>query len=216
VLWANTEIMRPALYNSLPKPDVRRRFRQKDILGKAVGEVMERSLTYCADAYDMDNCLQNDVLDALLPGRGLSRVRYVPKFKKAEAAETDEAFEGDREEVEYEQALCEHVQWDDFAHGPGKTWEEVQWVAFKARLNRDDLIEKFGEEIAKKIDLNETDEDALNSRDNKDLKGVFKRAVLWEVWDKEGGRVFFLSESYKADLIYPKDDKPRRASRRSS
>lgn len=228
VLWANTEIMRPALYNSAPKPDVRRRFRQKDMLGKAVGEVMERSLTYCTDAYDMDNCLQNDVLDALLPGRGLSRVRYVPKFKgipaaaagktgeppppasrvglgpqSAAAGESEEPFEGDREEVEYEQALCEHVQWDDFLHGPGKTWEEVQWVAFKARLTRDDLIDQFGKEIGEKIDLDAADDDDLNRTENKDITGAFKRAAVWEIWDKEGERVFFICKSYKKDLIYP-------------
>ncbi len=49
ILWANTETARPALYNSPPKPDVRRRFRQDDMLGKAVGEVMERGLSYCTD-----------------------------------------------------------------------------------------------------------------------------------------------------------------------
>lgn len=203
ILWANTEILRPSLYNSTPKPDVRRRFRQSDVLGKAVSEVMERSLTYCVDAYDLDNCLQNDVLDALLPGRGLSRVRYVPTIKQGDP---EQAYEGDREEVEYEQALCEHVQWDDFLHGPGKTWEEVQWNGFRHRLTKDDIIEKFGEEIANEVRLDDVEESELNdSNKNEDLKEVFKRGEFWEIWDKEGKRVFFVNESYKKGPIYPKD-----------
>jgi hypothetical protein len=236
ILWSNTEVLRPALYNSPPKPDVRRRFRQDDPLGKAVSEVMERSLSYCTDAYDLDNCLQNDVLDALLPGRGISRVRYVPKFKQipsvapelpagqpeageartafpaaqqpaaAEGAEQSEAQEGTREEVEYEQALCDHVQWDDLLHGPGKVWEEVQWCGFRARLTRDDLVEKFGEVIGKKITLNDVDDDDINSAQHGDsLKDVFKRAEVWEIWDKAGKKVFFVNESYKDGLIYAKD-----------
>jgi hypothetical protein len=100
ILWANTEVLRPALYNSTPKPDVRRRFRQNDMLGKAVAEVAERSLSYCIDAYDLDNCVKNDVLDALLPGRGLSRVRYIPQFKDAQPAAACRAEEGQTNEAQ--------------------------------------------------------------------------------------------------------------------
>lgn len=225
ILWSNTEVLRPALYNSTPKPDVRRRFRQSDVLGKAVGEVLERGLSYCVDAYDLDNCIQGDVLDSLLPGRAISRVRYIPKYKgggkpndfpaKKEAAEaphSDEAFEGHTEEVEYEQALCEHVQWDDFLHGPGKVWEEVPWVGFRQRLTKDDLIGMFGEEVAKKIKLNAVDDGDVNSPHNSDLAEVFKRAELWEIWDRDSGKVFFVNESYKENLLYAKPvaegDKP--------
>lgn len=228
ILWANTEHLRPALYNSTPKPDVRRRFRQNDVLGKAVAEVAERSISYCVDAYDLDNCLQSAVLDALLPGRGQDRVRYVPKFKTSEAAQSfqqataepstqpgagpseraEEAFQGDREEVEYEQALCEHVQWDDFLHGPGKTWEEVQWVAFAHNLTRDAQIEKFGEKIAGEITLDDVADGDLNDKSlSDDEKKVFKTSRFWEIWDKEGEKVFFLNESYRKGVIYPEGEK---------
>ncbi len=229
ILWSNTEVLRPALYNSTPKPDVRRRFRQNDMLGKAVAEVAERSISYCVDAYDLDNCLRNDVLDALLPGRGLSRIRYVPKFKTSPAEgqtrgdegvpqegraaqglpaadSAAEAFEGNREEVEYEQALCDHVQWDDFLHGAGKTWEEIQWTGFRCRLTRDDMTEKFGEEIAKLISLDDVDDSDIASPHNEDIKEVFKRATFWEIWDKEGEKVFFVNDSYKKGVIYPKGE----------
>lgn len=219
ILWSNTELLRPTLYNSTPKPDVRRRFRQSDALGKAVGEVAERALSFCIDAYDMDNCIKNDVLDAVLPGRGISRVRYVPIYKaKAGAKPSDdpqvkeqqevphdgEAYEGNNEEVEYEQALCEHIQWDDFIHGPGKTWEEVCWTGFRVRLTKDDLVEKFGTDTADLIKLDDVDDsDVKDGTHADDLKEAFKRAELWEIWDKDGGKVFFINESYKKGPLYP-------------
>lgn len=238
ILWANTEVLRPALYNSTPKPDVRRRFRQDDMLGKAVAEVAERSVSYCIDAYDLDNCLKNDVLDALLPGRGLSRVRYIPQFKEAAAAPAEEPETNDAqpvadepsrikagffpakqavasaqpeagstsEELEYQQALCEHVQWDDYLQGPGKTWDEIPWIAFRCRLTRDDLVEKFGELIGKEIKLNEVSEPELRENKESDLKEVFQRAELWEIWDKDSERVFFVNESYRKGLIYPEGE----------
>ena len=236
ILWANTEVLRPALYNSPPKPDVRRRFRQADMLGKAVSELMERSLTYCVDAYDLDLCIKGDVFNGLVPGRAVSRVRYVPKFKtvpeaspelpasqpeagsgpsqsstsgraqqpgEAEGADGQEAFGGEREEVEYEQALCEQVQWDDLLHGPGKTWEEVQWVAFRHRLRRDDLIEQFGKQIGSEIVLDDVaDDDVTDKRTSQDVADVFKRAEVWEIWDKESKSVLFVNESYRKGVFY--------------
>ena len=231
ILWSNTEVLRPALYNSPPKPDVRRRFRQSDMLGKAVSELMERSLSYCADAYDLDRVIKGNVLDGLLSGRGWARVRYVPQFKTsaapqkaasaspasatasspvqpptpAGAAEPDEAdaFAGDQEEVDYEQALCEQGQWDDLLHGPGKTWDEVQWVSFRHRLRRDDLIEQFGKEIGSAIQLNDVqDDDVTDKKMGQEVADVFKRAEVWEVWDKESREVFFINESWKKGVIY--------------
>jgi hypothetical protein len=100
VLWANTEILRPAIYNSRPNPDVRRRFRDSDPVGKAVSEVLERSLQVFVDGDEFDDALTNDVLDGLLPGRGLSRIRYVPKIKTTEAereANDDEILDSDQQ-----------------------------------------------------------------------------------------------------------------------
>ena len=228
ILWANTEVLRPALYNSPPKPDVRRRFRQTDLLGKAVSELMERSLTYCADAYDLDHIIKGNVLDGLLQGRGWARVRYVPQFKPSAAAEPDsassgsvsspasppqaaepeaqdgqEAFGGEREEVDYEQALCEQGQWDDLLHGAGKTWDEVQWCAFRHRLRRDDLIEQFGAEVGKAIVLNDVaDDDVTDKKEGQEIADVFKRAEVWEIWDKESRKVFFVNESYRKGVFY--------------
>ena len=81
ILWSNTETLRPALYNSTPKPDVRRRFRDEDPVGKQVAEALERALSYALDAYDFDTIVEMAVLDYALVGRPLIRVRYKPQYQ---------------------------------------------------------------------------------------------------------------------------------------
>ena len=216
ILAANTETLRPAIYSSLPKPDVRRRFRDNDPLGKAVAEVMERCLSVAIDHYDFDECCRYDCLDALLPGRGVSRVRYVPSLAEVgtpEGHEEDaeepshEAQEGEVEEVEYEQVVCEHVDWEDFRRGYGRVWAEVQWEGFRHRLKKADVRKRFGDEVAEDIKYDEEKDDQNSSKSQWDDTNseLFKTAEFWEIWDKEGGRVFFLNEHHKA-LIFPVDN----------
>jgi hypothetical protein len=208
ILWANTETLRPAVYNSLPSPDVRRRFKDADPLGKAGSEVLCRALEYGLDTTDFDHNIKQAVLDMLLPGRGYCRVRYVPSLTQVgvtaethvEAnemhADGEEAQEGYSEELEWEQAPIEHVQWDDLRIGPGKEWCEVPWMAFRHRLTRDELIEQFGE-VGQLVQLDATDDDDIKAEKDYPVADSFKTAEVWEIWDKDNKRVLFVCQGYK-------------------
>jgi hypothetical protein len=251
VLWSNTEILRPAIYNSKPAPDVRRRFRDADPIGKAVGEVLERSLYFMVDGDATDNCIKADVLDGLLCGRGVTRVLYVPKLARAGATAPDtdeeardpkaaaapedagageprratddgaatsddaasdddggsepaEEMEGDYEQVEYEQVVLQHIDWQGFRHGYGLTWDEVEWVGFEHKLDRDDSEKKFGKEALAGLEFAEqhVEDDA---KYHEHQAGTTKIAVFWEIWDKIGQKVFFLQEKLNS-LLYPLDN----------
>ena len=204
VLWPNTETLRQSVYNSLPQPDVRRRYQDDDPLGKSVSEVMTRALEFAQDSYDFDAVLKADVLTMLLPGRAVSRVRYVPSISEVDApAKTDEASDSQDqdtqedepyEKIDWEQVICERVQWDDFRIlCAAKTWEEVTAIGFRHRFSREDCIEKFGEEIGKSITLDMADDEDIKKSSEKDL---FKTAEIWEIWDKEQKEVVFICKSY--------------------
>lgn len=187
ILWSNTETLRPAIYNSPPKPDVRRRFKDADPLGKAVSEVLGRGLEFSIDSEDFDGQIVMDVLDMLVPGRGLSRVKYVPTFSESD----------DEDQLEWEQSLIEHVQWDDFRHGPGKTWKQVTWEAFRHRLTREELVTRFGA-AGEKVRLDNTGDDEINNLDQGDgIAKVFKTGLVWEIWDKDEKQVIFLAPSHR-------------------
>lgn len=220
ILWSNTETLRPALYNSTPTPDVRRRYRDADPLGKVVSEVLERSLSYEVDDYDFDSVMQDVVLDVLLPGRGVARIKYEPKFAAVEdplARAASGSPEGEvqpeagpsapaqasaapppaaDEKLVDELVECEHVQWDDFRRGPGKRWKDVPWIAFRHEFTFDMAEDKFGPQIAAALTYN----DAENSDEVSDAqsKELFRVAIVWEIWDREARRVLFIAPDYKA------------------
>ena len=198
ILWSNTETMRQAVYNSLPQPDARRRYQDEDELGKAVGEVLTRALEFAQDTYDFDAVLKGDVLSMLLPGRAVSRVRYIPDIRSTgeDMPADDEAQEPDAyEEIAWEQVICERVQYDDFRIlCAAKTWNEVTAIGFRHRFSREDCIEKFGDDIGNKMPLDAADdEDVKNAKDCEDL---FKTAEVWEIWDKDEKQVLFICKTY--------------------
>ena len=225
VLWATTETLRPSIYNSRPNPDVRRRFRDADPVGKAVGEVLERSLFVLFDANEPDDALKNDLLDSLLGGRGVSRIKYVPKLapdgstmpepapegvgptdeeEGAGGSEPHEDDEGSYEQVEDEQVEIEHVDYRDYREGYARTWAEVPWQAFRHKLTRDDAEAKFPKDIIDKVKFAQPNTD--DPKKPTDQVGeTAKTAEFWEVWDKLGERVFFLQEEVQ-QLLFPKNN----------
>ena len=223
VLWATTETLRPSIYNSKPSPDVRRRFRDNDPLGKAVGETLERSLFVMFDSDEPDSAIRNDLLDSLLCGRGVSRIRYVPKLaptgetKPAEPAtrstdpedgiggsQPNEPSEGSYEQVEYEQCAIEHVDYRDYREGYGRTWEEVPWVSFRHKMIRPDAEKMFGKEALEGLEFTQPNND--DPKQPTDQVGETQKiAEFWEIWDKLGEKVFFLQEKLE-ELLFPKDN----------
>jgi len=184
ILWANTEILAPAVYNSPPKPDVRRRFRDEDVLGKHVADVLRRGLDYEVDECELDDEAQLAIMDYLLPGRAVMRVRY-----EADVQGTV---------VSNQKVYPELVHWDDFRRGPGKVWREVPWIAFRHRMTREEGEKAFGEKWAR-VTLEDADIEGTD-RDDPALD-AFKRGEVWEIWDRTKREVVWISTSKKDEPL---------------
>lgn len=224
ILWSNTETLRPAVYNSTPEPDVRRRFRDADPMGKIASTVLERSLSYQIDDYDFDAEIQDVVLDVLLPGRGVARIVYEPHFVEVtsegmkaarpagayqeppeEAKEGEPALPQTYEKIAGQEARCEHVQWDDYRHGPGKRWKDVPWHAFRHEFTQEMVIEKFGRKVAEKLTYTQG-ADSKDFTDDKQTKEIFKVCEAWEIWDRDKRRVLFIAPTYADAPLSVADD----------
>lgn len=194
ILFSNTETIVPAIYNSEPVPDIRRRFGDADPVGKMAGQVAERAVIYMADQYHLDYALQNAVKDMALPGRGVTRIRYKPVT--------------DHDTGQQHAAVCaEHVQWDEFRRGPGRRWEDVSWIAFRHLLTREQVV-GINKKIGATIPLDTTaegkekDEEKDAARDH----DVFRRLCVWEIWDKDAREVLWIAPSYKAAPLAQEKD----------
>ena len=220
ILWSNVQTIQPAIFARLPRPDVSRRFRDNDPVGRVASMMLERALEFEIEHYgDYKSAMNNTVLDRLLGGRGVSWVRYEPHFaadvegepddgfqvtEDSDEAETPEAQEIENtERIEYECAPVDYVHWKEFGHSPGaRTWEEVTCVWRKVYMSRPALVERFGEELGYKIPLDTKPQDDKNSY--KPMEGIYE-AVIYEIWDKETGKVLWLSKSL-GKIIDERDD----------
>ena len=213
IFWSNVETLRPATYNSTPRPDVRRRFRDADPQGKVAATVLERALTFELDQNDFDHEMQNVVLDVLITGRGLAREMYVPVFSAAEEAaqdgEDDGAWLDESEEpatgaVVDETGVTRHVSWDKFRHGAGKKWNELPWIGFEHEFTYDDLVRQFGKDKADKVPLREAPDEA--KAHDRNVRSLLKTACVYEIWDKASRRCLFICDAYKLEPLLVVED----------
>ena len=218
ILWSNIQVIQPAIFARLPRPDVSRRFRDNDPIGRVASMMLERALEFELEHYgDYKSAMNNAVLDRLLGGRGQAWIRYEPHFAAPEGepddgfsvtedsdeAETAEAKEIENpDQIEYECAPVDYVHWRDFGHSVGRTWEEVTAVWRKVYMSRPALVERFGEEMGYKIPLDTKPDDGKQSY--KSEEGLYE-ALIYEIWDKETGKVFWISKSL-GKILDERDD----------
>lgn len=187
IYFANIETLVPSLYNSTPVPDIRRRFGDADPVAKMGADILERTISQSIDEYDLDGTISDVIMDLGISSRGIARVIY-------------EAATGDvngTEDVTYQSMACDHVPWNMFRRGPANQWKNVPWVAFAHYLGREEL-QKLSPEHGKKVNLDlSLDSSNKEKQDpSKPEADIFKRTLVWEVWDKEKREVFFLAPSY--------------------
>jgi hypothetical protein len=224
ILWSNVQTIQPAIFARLPRPDVSRRFRDNDPIGRVASLMLERALEFEIEHYgDYKSAMNNAVLDRLLGGRGVAWVRYEPHIVGEEAgmsgddtpedglevtedsdeAETPEAMDTESQErIEYECCPVDYVHWKDFGHTIARTWEEVTAVWRRVYMSRPALCERFGEELGYKIPLDTQPDDLKQSYKTND--GVYE-ALIYEIWDKETGKVLWISKSL-GKILDERDD----------
>lgn len=210
VLWANVQTLVPATYSKVPQPDVSRRYKDNDPAGRVAGLILERALEFEVQHYDdFRNTMRECVLDRFLGGRGTGWARYEPHIralpgKPDDGVQITEDADKPREELDYECAPADYVHWKDFGHTLARTWAEVRGVWRKVYMTKDALEERFGEEKAKTIPLDAKPEDY----DRKETSGEgsdLDRACIYEIWDKETGKAYWLSKSLK-EMVDEQDD----------
>lgn len=82
ILWANVNVLAPAMFSVLPKPDVSRRWKDNDPVGRVASLLLERALEYELEQYDdFATTMSKCVMDRILTSRGTSWVRYEPTIE---------------------------------------------------------------------------------------------------------------------------------------
>lgn len=205
ILWSNVNTLVPACYSRVPQPDVGRRFRDQDPVGRVASLILERALTFEIEHYpDYRATMRQAVLDRFLPGRGTAWARYEPHFKAADKipedglqVTEDADDEEPAEQIDYECAPTDYVHWKDFGHNIARTWEEVFVVWREVYMYEEGVEERFGKEIAKTLAYDATPEEKKREISFSEVK---KQAKIYEIWDKQKKKVFWMTRGKKQML----------------
>ena len=220
ILYSNIATVCPSVYNSLPVPDVRRRYNDGDNEpAKTAAQIIERVISYTIDDNYFDTAVKADVFDMQLVGRGASRLQYEPTIAQVPSVMQEPAIDpltglpvldmmGQpvmnevttmTEVITSQRLYLQHVDYRDFVHGAAKCWHDVPWIAYRHRMTKDQL-QAIAPEIADKIQYDCT-VDGKPKKDEDQQSSIFKRAFVWEIWDKDEKRVMFIAPSYKDAVL---------------
>lgn len=181
ILYANTEILLPALYSATPRPDVVQRWDKPSVPAQAV----ERLLTLLVDdntpgTESFDCALGGSVLSALVPGAGGVRIRHFP---------------GDHLPVRWEEYKYDQLIWAD-----GKKWSKLPWICFRHHMSVEEIKQQFPD--VKDEDLRIEKEDAA------DPPAKLERVWVYEVWTKKDRKTQWLCEEHADCKLGSVDDDP--------
>lgn len=217
ILWSNTETLKSTLFSGIGSPDVRRRFPKKGQDDKAARQaalVLERGLSYSADCENDESQIEACVEDNLLPGRGTAWIVYdaeVSEYGEGtdSSAEDDSADNPQMQapEISAQTVKIEHVFFKDFLTSAGRKWSDVWWAARGHDYSRDELnkyFPKHGKDIP--LDVEIAGYDHTRRKAAKGEEDTFRRARVWEIWDKSKRERIYVAEGYKA--ILKKDGDP--------
>jgi hypothetical protein len=194
ILFSNVETLKPAIYSQAPMADIRRRWQDKDPVGRLVAQILQRSVTYCLESYDFNGLLKRCNLDYLLPGFAVARVVYKPYLKG----------EGQDAEKIYEEVGTKYVPWSMFAMSRSKTYENVWWAATAEDLTKDEVRAQFGDKIAEALSYERRDDGQEKTEVEADGK-----VRVWEVWCKRDRSRLVVVEGYQ-EFVRPPESDPLR------
>lgn len=209
IFYSNIQTLQPAIYSRTPKPQVERRYKDKDPIGRAASQILERALDYDIQSYDFDQAMNQCRDDYLIAGRSQVWLRYKPTYgpllNDMGEQQLDE-FGKPLQKVVYEEVICDFIHFKDFIHQPARTWDEVGWVARLTYLSKDELEERFGEVKANQSSLDFLPDDLDNQKNitDADIEDC-KKASVWEFWDKKTKKVYWVSKGCQGFLDV-KDD----------
>jgi hypothetical protein len=203
ILWSNVTTLVPACFSRVPQPDVSRRYKDNDPVGRVAALLLERALEYEVQHYpDYRESLKQVVQDRFLGGRGTAWVRYEPHIEPMDSPETDDGLQvtddvenegaeedqGPQEYLDYECTPVDYVAWDDFGHEVARTWQEVNVIWRRVYMGRAALVERFPD-IGEKIPL-DTRPPEYKRTDTKETH----QAVIYEFWNKAKNEAVWYSK----------------------
>tara|TARA_R110000787_G_scaffold32269_1_gene85209 strand:+ start:975 stop:2888 length:1914 start_codon:yes stop_codon:yes gene_type:complete len=213
LFWSSMKVLLSLLYARPPKASVARSFLDSaDDQARVAGVIIQRILNRSFDdnVSNWDSAIRQCIEDWLVVGMGQAWLRYAVETEQEVIPAEIDPMTGEEimpeqidERIIDETAPIDYIYWKDFFYSPARVWAEVRWVARRVYMTRDQLINRFGEEIGKIVPLFSSTSKDVNSQTPK--HDPWARAEIFEVWCKEDKKVYWYAKGCEV-ILDVKDD----------
>lgn len=213
LFWSSMKVLLSLLYARPPKASVARSFLDSaDDQARVAGIIIQRILNRSFDdnVSNWDSAIRQCIEDWLVVGMGQAWLRYAVETEQEVIPAEIDLMTGEEimpeqidERIIDETAPIDYIYWKDFFYSPARVWAEVRWVARRVYMTRDQLINRFGEEIGKVVPLFSSTSKDVNSQTPK--HDPWARAEIFEVWCKEDKKVYWYAKGCEV-ILDVKDD----------
>ena len=221
ILHSNVETIVPAIYNSTPVPDIRRRRIEATEPAPKPPQQQEGQQPDPREVQQFQAAMQayqqktQADKDAKSYGDMLERAIAVQIDDSVLDAEIESVAQDsftagrgivrirfdadtDDEQITGEKITFEAVSWRDYREGPAKRWEDVPWIAFPVPMARETFDRIADQEM---ITSQPTEGNAAVDEGKED-----DDVVVWEIWDKLNKVVWWVRES--DGVVVKQEDDP--------
>ena len=215
LFWSTMKVLLSMLYARPPKADVSRTFQDyEDDVARVSGTMLQRILNRGFDdnTSKWDANVRQGIEDWLVVGLGQIWLRYEVETEPYTIEAVIDPLTGqelvpaqEAERIVDEDAPCDYIYWEDFFWSPARTWDEVRWVARRVYMTKDQLEERFGEEIAAVVPLGRP-QSKTNVNDQAVKYDPWSKAEVFEIWCKETRKVYWYAKG--SDVILDVKDDP--------
>ena len=188
IFWSTIETQKPFLYFKQPKPYIERSNKSANKVEKLACNILNKALIWNLQQFDFDSIIKYARNDFLISGCGIVWERYQSDFKLIPSAHNP------NQEIEVkssERVISEYVNPENFLADCDEVgiWEDISWIARKIYMSKDQAIETFGEAAC------------INLVSHNDNEEQGKDICIYEVWDKESQKVYWLAKEQTDDFL---------------
>jgi hypothetical protein len=202
---AGVDVKDAVLDATSPSVEVDRRDNdQDDDVARVAAEILKRILNGDLEREDegFPEAISLAKQDWLIPGFGLCWMRFTRTETPVAEREPQLDEEGNElapavpatTEVADEDVETDYVFWEDVRWSPCRVFGDCRWFAKSALLSETTFQKKFGDvEVEYAI--------GADPKDPTVPKTPWARVRVWEIWDKEGGCVWWYVENHSTMLV---------------
>lgn len=219
ILHSNVETIVPAIINSPPVPDIRRRFGDDDPVAKQLSDIIERAISVQVDDSRLEAELEGQAQDGFLAGRGVIRLRFHADTVETETSALEDAEDAaEDEQPSLADADADEHRTDDSAPAAAAQaapsasgsvsnecikFEAVSWRDYQhgpAKRWEDRPWESF-RHVMQQEDVSGFADDTLvrsqSEPGGKMFGDVDGDITIYEIWDRAKKQVVFVSDNGK-------------------